>query len=1317
MQDGKVLEYNGKFPKTNYNGVVDIYFNGASCSYKSNGHFQLYFNRLSQGYKINSFEIKIGNKEYVLFNRSYLQRWVLTPDLKMEVLLCKKSRIDEIVNTYTRNHTSRIERKFSSKISSLKKEIAKLEAESSDAKDKVQELEFVIAQKDKELSRIKANAIMFAYIDESQLDSLERLKHNYIINGNIEKAIEIGKEIDYSGISNNLIENSRLSLNKNKNTINQLFNLISHIEQHIQNLKTQNDSLEMPKFGVFYSWRIAKVKKDDDISQNILIITRIYEYLIDLYSNHLRCKDDFLLQMRNEYAHFLFEYAVYSRLEEKDKLCILTKACEYGDQYANYILAEKMRYLGNIESSKKALLNCLRMSTDSLLREYAVEDYESFPDFLYTTKDNDSIFCHILENKDDIVLTKYILGKEKRVLLIPNFIKWGNKRYNVRKIGAEMICGIRGDGIEKLIINEGVEKIGRRAFSSIWDLQEIKLPSTLKTIGDGAFEECPIDDLEIPEGVENVGNRAFWFFFVPRHSKQTLVLPSTLKTIDDYSFGPDSLINLEISKYNPFFKTIGGIPYSKDSTYILKNIIPSNIETMWLSKYINPLDRRYIGEYYSTNPIVNSYYNQELKEYIVDKENPYCESFNGVLFDKINGIILAIPNKLEDVYIPTSHLNYLTEYLADFSVHDLSGKRLWIESTIPDKYKFKIFELYFDALYRTSNWDGHGVSIGFYSQGNSRLLSFIETKKMYIKMLDDTNIKYDSIADCRNKWLSGKFKQHLIMTGVYFLKNDSLSDLGESILQRFDDSRTAAYDLCLYYSKKRNIHEAIKCLSLTKGYIDKLILDISNNFVNGDNGFPQDSTINLVWLQETAEQLKNAKAAFNLAHYKNHTDAVFWYKRAIEWGDSISSAYNAGVLYNATEDYKEAYNYFNMAYKKGSKDAANFIGLYYKYGHYVKKNAQIAKCYFKKAMQMGDSIYAPINLAIEYESENKTDSAFHFFSIAGKNENTDALNQLARYYAKGKNGVYNIEKAMEIIDKALKLSPKASYYNTKGEIAILQGNIELAQEMWNKTLLMDSTYVNNQNSELRELIKYKSNTELLYHTLLQQGDSINAAYHLGELYYLKFYQKSKKGTLNYVNDSNLISSKQYFKIAAEHGNQNAISNLYQISLMQNDSLNKIKYLNEAIEKNSDFRLLPTNDDKFYLGRALEMMFYLFYYDKYDLIIDKCQLFFTFKSKDYDNFLRIFHYNCAQLIADSYVYKSKKEYEIALEWYMIAYKLYNEGEIEPNSCLFTYEEPGELERRIGFCYSKMWRYKKEALEWFDKAIKEGNTTACKNKMDL
>lgn len=1315
VQYGKVLEYNGNTPKSNYNGMVDIYFNGASTTYKTNGFFQLYYNRLSQGNKVRSFEIKIGDKEYVLFNRPVLQRWILTPDLNMEILLCKKSRIDNLINTYTRNNTLSIEQRFSTKISSLKKEIEKLKVEQSDYKEKVHELEFVIAQKENELLKIKTNAIMFAYIDETRLDSLERLKREYNFRGDIEKAIEIGNKIDYNRISNSLIENSKLALNKNRKSIEQLFNLISYIEQHILNLKLQSDSFEIPKFSIDYTYEIEKVKKDTNISQNILIITKIYEYLIDLYSNQLRCEEDFLLQIRNEYAHFLFEYAIYTQLEEKDKLCILTKASENGEQYANYVLAEKLRNIGDLDLSKRTFQNCLKLATDSLLREYAIEDLESIPDFFYTTKDNDSIYCHILDNKDDIVLTKYTLGKEKKVLVIPNFVKHNNKRYNVKRIGAYLIYGVNGEGIEKLIINEGIRKIGRCAFRMIWSLNDVKFPSTLKTIGDAAFEECHIDNLKIPEGVESIGDLAFWNYFVPGYSAQTLTLPSTLRNIKEWSFGPDSLVNLIISKENPCFQTIRGIPYSKDSTYILRNIIPNNVETIWLSKYINPVDKRYIGDYH-TNPIVDSYYNKELKEYIVDKDNPYCESSNGVLFDKLNGIILAIPCKQNDIYIPTRYFSHILKYLSNIYGDDLQGKRLWIENTTSHKDIFKLLELYYNSLYRTSNWNGKGVSIGLYSKATNRLLSYNEVKRMYIEMLNDNNLIYDSIADYRAKWMSGNFKEELIKTGVYFLKNDSLSDLGEAILHRFDGNNTAAYDLCVYYSKKCNIPKAVKYLSLTKGNQDKIIVDISNNFVNGTNGFPQDISLNLFWLQETAKQLRNATAAFNLARNKSNTDAIFWYERAIEWGDSVTSALNAGVLYNSIEKYDKAYNCFKMAYKKGNKDAANFMGIYYKYGHCVKKNTRVARFYFKKAIQMGDSIYAPINLAIEYESENKTDSAFYYFNIAGENKNADALNQIAYYYAKGKNGVYNIKKAMECIDKAIAISPEAKYFDTKGEIAILQGNIELAKEMWNKTLLLDSTYANNQDSELRELIKYQSNTELLYQTLLQKGDSINAAYKLGELYYIKFYQESNSSIPDY-NNSDVNSAKKYFKIAAEHGNQNALFGLYQIDLMQNDSLNFKKYLSEAIKKNSDLILLPTNDELYYWSRAEYIMIELLHSEKYDIIIEKCQQFLKYASKNDNRCMLSLHYDCAQLLADSYVYKQKKEYDKALEWYLVAYMLFYEREHEPISSVFAYKEPGELERRIGFCYSKLWQHKKDALEWYDKAIQKGNPYAIKNKEEL
>ena len=60
-----------------------------------------------------------------------------------------------------------------------------------------------------------------------------------------------------------------------------------------------------------------------------------------------------------------------------------------------------------------------------------------------------------------------------------------------------------------LTIPEGVARVGDYAAYDMNHLQTVKLPSTLSLIGDYAFSNCPLKQLELPEGLEKIGFGAF----------------------------------------------------------------------------------------------------------------------------------------------------------------------------------------------------------------------------------------------------------------------------------------------------------------------------------------------------------------------------------------------------------------------------------------------------------------------------------------------------------------------------------------------------------------------------------------------------------------------------------------------------------------------------------------------------------------------------------------------------------------------------------------------------------------------------------------
>ena len=88
--------------------------------------------------------------------------------------------------------------------------------------------------------------------------------------------------------------------------------------------------------------------------------------------------------------------------------------------------------------------------------------------------------------------------------------------------------------LESIVIPEGVSEIADNCFAGCTALESVNLPSTLKKIGIRAFADCRLfESIVIPEGVEEIGTDAFR----ECNKLKTVVLPSTLKTIGDAAFG------------------------------------------------------------------------------------------------------------------------------------------------------------------------------------------------------------------------------------------------------------------------------------------------------------------------------------------------------------------------------------------------------------------------------------------------------------------------------------------------------------------------------------------------------------------------------------------------------------------------------------------------------------------------------------------------------------------------------------------------------------------------------------------------------------
>lgn len=131
----------------------------------------------------------------------------------------------------------------------------------------------------------------------------------------------------------------------------------------------------------------------------------------------------------------------------------------------------------------------------------------------------------------------------------------------VRHIHENAFTGWR-DVVTNIEFNEGLETIEYEAFSNCSLLRELKFPSTLKSIGYGAFKYYRGKEVILPENIVHLGGCAF----ANSTNLQTVNIPDSLKYLGDHPFHNDFKIknikvDLRIPRYttNPLIYTESSI--------------------------------------------------------------------------------------------------------------------------------------------------------------------------------------------------------------------------------------------------------------------------------------------------------------------------------------------------------------------------------------------------------------------------------------------------------------------------------------------------------------------------------------------------------------------------------------------------------------------------------------------------------------------------------------------------------------------------------------------------------------------------------------
>ena len=102
-----------------------------------------------------------------------------------------------------------------------------------------------------------------------------------------------------------------------------------------------------------------------------------------------------------------------------------------------------------------------------------------------------------------------------------------------------------GSGLRSAVLPEGLTALGEQVFIDAGNLTSVTLPSTLRTIGSGAFSNTGLEEISLPEGLTGIGSYAF-----RQCPLESVALGKNLLTVGEYAFASCSSL-AEVTAENP----------------------------------------------------------------------------------------------------------------------------------------------------------------------------------------------------------------------------------------------------------------------------------------------------------------------------------------------------------------------------------------------------------------------------------------------------------------------------------------------------------------------------------------------------------------------------------------------------------------------------------------------------------------------------------------------------------------------------------------------------------------------------------------------
>lgn len=236
--------------------------------------------------------------------------------------------------------------------------------------------------------------------------------------------------------------------------------------------------------------------------------------------------------------------------------------------------------------------------------------------------------------------------------------------------------------IKSIVMQEGVETIEDNAFLGCINLESVKLADSITTIGTNAFSGCSFAEISLPKNLKLISNRSFQcnkelasveipngvksigdYAFNECYNLTTLIIPDSVESIGTFAFADTKIEELNLSGVklikNRAFSAMYALKEIKIPEYwtsiqnwefgwcrsIEQIYIPDTIKTIGNAAFeqCDNLTTVFIPS--SVEFIGTNVFNGSPNAYIiVDENNQYYSSEDGVLYNKDKTKLLAYPS-------------------------------------------------------------------------------------------------------------------------------------------------------------------------------------------------------------------------------------------------------------------------------------------------------------------------------------------------------------------------------------------------------------------------------------------------------------------------------------------------------------------------------------------------------------------------------------------------------------------------------------------------------------------------------------------------